>query len=148
MPSKNKKRKLWDIGPKGGRGYWQNPKFLSITNLGHYYIGGGFQKFMSQNLIWDLAFFSPLIFEVFLPKPLILLFLQREQSTMETAHINFMIKRGVYSRICVSWFYNQTFWKLKKLPKAQKNPPNMSQMQVGGRGSSVKPTCPDFGCPK
>ena len=53
---------------------------------------------------FDLRFsvFSPLIFEVFLPKPLILLFLQREQSTMETAHINFMIKRGVYSRICVS----------------------------------------------
>ena len=30
MPSK--KSKLWDIGTKGG-GYWQNPKFLSITNL-------------------------------------------------------------------------------------------------------------------
>ena len=26
MPSKKKKSKLWDIGPKGGRGSKQNPK--------------------------------------------------------------------------------------------------------------------------
>ena len=34
------------------------------------------------------------------------------------------------------------------MPKAQKNAPQMSQMQIGGRGYLVKPTCLDFGCPK
>ena len=91
--------------------------------------------------------FSPSFLKFLLPKPLILLFLQTEQSTIETAHINFMIKRGIYSLICVSWICNKKFWKLRNLPKVPKNHPKMSQMQVGGRGSLVKPTCSDFGCP-
>ena len=50
---------------------------------------------------FDLRFsvFSPLIFEVFLPKPLILLFLQTEKSTIEAAHISFMINRGIYTTL-------------------------------------------------
>ena len=38
---KIKKSKLWDIGPKGGRGSKQNPKCWSVLNLGHLGKGGG-----------------------------------------------------------------------------------------------------------
>ena len=41
MPSKNKKSKLWDIGPKGGEGSKPNPKCWSVLNLGHLRKGGG-----------------------------------------------------------------------------------------------------------
>ena len=36
MPSKKKNSKIWDIGPKGGRGSSLNPKFFSYFNWDKY----------------------------------------------------------------------------------------------------------------
>ena len=39
MPSKKKNSKIWDIGPKGGRGSDLNPKFFDIL-IGTNTVGG------------------------------------------------------------------------------------------------------------
>lgn len=85
-----------------GEGVPSKFQILLITDLGHYWRKWGFQRVMSQTLRFFSVFLriSSLKFQP--PKPLILTCLQTEQSTIETTHINFLIQRGAYSRICVS----------------------------------------------
>ena len=83
---------------------------------------------MCQNLIWLFRVFSPSFLKFLLPKPLILMCLQTEQSTIETAHINFMLKRVIiYSRI-------MCFLNFKTCGKFQKSPKNVPNT---GRGEGV-----------
>ena len=48
MPSK-KNSKIWDIGPKGGRGSSLNPKFFSYFNWDKYCRREGVKRSLSQN---------------------------------------------------------------------------------------------------
>ena len=59
------KNTFWDISPKGGSGFWQNPKFSLITNLGHYLMGwGAGSKVNMPKFDLFLVLFSPFILEV------------------------------------------------------------------------------------
>ena len=115
--------------PKRGEGVLAKSQILINNQFGTLLDRRGSFK-GSCPKIWSdfLVFFHLSFLRFLLPKPLNLLFLQTEQSTIETAHIKFMIKRGIYSRICVSWIYNTTFWKFQKIIQ---NVPN------AGRGGLV-----------
>ena len=100
---------------------------------------------------FDLIFsgFLPFIFEVFATKAFnFIVFTDRTKYYRDCSHEFHDKKRKIYPRNSVSWIYNKTFCILQNLPKVPKNPSKMSQLQVGGRESPVKPTCPNFGCPK